>query len=523
MALGDVIGKPLVNPLEGLAGGVQAGFEIAQNQEKLRIANEELGIQKEKLQSEYLSKGINGLSALSKAKGPARKMMTQLIESYFTRGGITVNKDALTYIASDEENVAKTQQAVDLIKQEKDPAILTLKLQRIFGADAEELPDLFKVINIQAQASSELQKTIQVEATKAGFKAGEAQVKATQEADKQILELSKVPRSPKIAEFAAKLPREQQAGYLAAYDTGAGLRVNSLRDALSFKAGPSAPGLGTKRAKALSLLNQIDDAWVSGDRQTADSLLNEAEVLAGDIKAAQKPANQQITPGQQASLDMQFSRIVQDRTDKVTKGVSEGLGTFQTLKEVLNKPEGADLGEVYAIVGQIAKSVSAEGGVKTEGDIARVLGTSLNLDIKKLLRYIKGEDVKLPYGETKKLSSLVDTFEKTLKNQVKSRLDKTYKNLEIDPIVTGSPQRSQFVKQHKQNNYESFGLTFEQEANISKQQKAAADSGFRPTPSGSVSSKKGQPNKALVEQAKKQFPDNWKKRLELIGYDVGGL
>jgi hypothetical protein len=517
MALGDVIGKPLVNPLENLAGGVQAGFEIAQNQERLRIANEQLALQKERVASDYLQKGINALGAFSKAKGKSRSIMANLITSYLDRGGVKIDPNTAALLFSDEANTDLLATALEAEKQGGPLAQKAYLISKL-GVDAEELPTMLKQIEIDSQARAEIGKAVQLESVKAGFRAGEAQVKATQEADKQILELAKIPRSPKIAEFAAKLPREQQAGYLAAYDTGAGLRVNSLRDALSFKTGPSAPGLGPKRARALSLLNQIDDAWVSGDRQKADSLLNEAEVLAGDVRAAQKPANQQISAGQQASLDMQFSRIVQDRTDKVTKGVSEALGTFETLKGVLDKPGGADLGEVYAIVGQIAKSISAEGGVKTEGDIARALGSSLNLDIKKLLRYVKGEDVKLPYGEQAKLSNLVNIFENTLKNQVKSRLDKTYKNLEIDPIVTGSPQRAQFVSQHKKNNYDSFGLTFEQESKMSKQQKTTADTGFRPTPSG-----KPRPDEVLLEKAKKEFPNDWKRRLELRGFDVGGL
>lgn len=536
MALGDVIGRPLVNPLEGLGAGVQAGFEIAQGQERLRIANEELGLKKQQVESEYLAKGISAMSALAKAKGASRKVIGDVMLKYFANGNLRLNPETAKILSSDTEYAKKITDVLDDMDRQgiTDSQRRMAFLQGVVDADPDQIDTQIEVEKLKLKAQAESQAFMGKEVLKGAIEAGRTQAKQTFEAkqkqEEQILELAKVPRSPKIAEFAAKLPREQQAGYLAAYDTGAGLRVNALRDALSIKGKPTAPGFAGKRGKALSLLNQVDDAWTSGDRQKADSLLNEAEIIAGDIAAAQKPANQQITPGQQAGLDMQFSRLVNDRTDKVTKGVSEAFGTYDVLKQELNNPEGADLGRVYALAGQIAKSVSAEGGVKTEGDIARILGSTLGLDIKKLLRYMGGEDVKLPEGEKKKLSGLVGNFEKQLRAQVKLRLDKTYKNLEIDPIVTGDPRRSQFVQQHKKNSYGAFGI--EEETEKKKEE-------FAPTPSGKPSAPSGDKGKQAEQQkALKPLPSaavingirsklssgqSLKAYLQSKGYDTSSL
>lgn len=530
MALGDVIGRPLVNPLEGLAGGVQAGFEIAQNQEKLRIANEELGLKKQEIQAEYLAKGISALNALSKAKGASRKVIGDVMLRYLANGNLDINPETAKLLAIDTQYATQITGVLESMDKNgiTDPQRRVGFLQSVVGADPDQIETQIKLEEEKLKAQVSAQAYMGKEMLKGAIEAGRTQAKQTfeakQEEKKQIYELAKVPRSGKIAEFVSKLPSDQQGPYLAAYDTGAGLRVNSIRDSITTKGKPSAPGLAGKRGRALSLLNQVDDAWVSGDRTKADALLNEAEIIAGDITAAQRPQNQQISAGQQASLDMQFSRLVNDRTDKVTKGVTEAFGTYDVLKAELNNPEGADLGKVYALAGQLAKSISAEGGVKTEGDIARVLGTTLGLDIKKLLRYVGGQEVKLPEGERKKLSGLVNNFETQFRNQVKLRLDRTYKNLEIDPIVSGNSQRSQFIKQHKQNFYDSVGISSEKGKEKNSEQ-------FAPTPSGRLESTaqpktlKPLPSKAMLDQIRSRLNGNagLKKFLDSQGYDTSNL
>ena len=253
MALSDLISRPIAAPLEGFDKAVGVGFELAQQQDRLRIAQEELALRQDQVQSEYLSKGINALGGLSKAKGPARKMMASLIESYFTKGGLRINKDALTFISSDDTNIDLVAE-VSKAMQEKNPAVQKAVLQKVLGADAEELPELLKTIDVMAQAEAR--------ANMEGFKAGElrareaekVQAQSVQTAKENIAKAKNLPIS--VMRRAATLPVQQQADYITTYESGIGGAANNILDNIKNIRGANPK----KAAQIVTLTNQAPAA-----------------------------------------------------------------------------------------------------------------------------------------------------------------------------------------------------------------------------------------------------------------------
>jgi len=116
MAFSDLITKDVATPLAGFDKAVATGFELAQNQEKIGLAQQQNQLEQEKLQASYLDKANNLLPNLLKTSGKARKILTTSYMNLMAKGGLSVDQDTMDLISSDEELGADIE---SLVKQGK--------------------------------------------------------------------------------------------------------------------------------------------------------------------------------------------------------------------------------------------------------------------------------------------------------------------------------------------------------------------------------------------------------------------
>lgn len=140
MALSDLISKPVVAPLEGFDKSVQTGFELAQNQEKLRIAQENVNLQQQQISEGFMSKAIGMLPAYLKATGKSKKMIGNAFASLWQRSGNAMNPEVLELINADDEISGSLSQEYDRLKQlyGGDPIMISNALRDKFGADSTD-------------------------------------------------------------------------------------------------------------------------------------------------------------------------------------------------------------------------------------------------------------------------------------------------------------------------------------------------------------------------------------------------
>lgn len=296
MALGDVIGRPLVNPLEGLGAGVQAGFEIAQGQERLRIANEELALKKDQISSEYLQKGITALSGFSKAKGGSRKMMAELITNYFEKGGVRINPQTAQLLFSDDANVDILATALQA-REYADPLQQKAFLMQRLGVDAEELPTMLKQIEVETETSAKLQQAVTLEAAKQGFKTGQMQFEATRKAEETLDEMmTKYGASEPMLQLLQKYSADSniQKGIYKGYAASIGapsLFINSNLDKIK---NPTKSQRDALSAIQQTLIDAANDYADPAKRSSAIANVAKAKAQFGSILSsqAQQPARQ---------------------------------------------------------------------------------------------------------------------------------------------------------------------------------------------------------------------------------------
>lgn len=106
MALSDLISRPIAAPLEGFDKAVGVGFELAQKQDQLRIANEELKIKQQEIQDTFMTKGMNLMSVFPKLKTKKEKTFyLGLMRNYFEKSGFDKAKTESLFaqMEADEE------------------------------------------------------------------------------------------------------------------------------------------------------------------------------------------------------------------------------------------------------------------------------------------------------------------------------------------------------------------------------------------------------------------------------------
>lgn len=290
MALVDqLMGKPMeaVAPLTGAPEtyqkAVQTSYDIAQNQERLRIADEQLKLQQDQNKMEYLAKGINAFNALAKAKGPARRTIGDVTIKYFRAAGIEPDPETTKWIFSDE---ATTQTAYEVIKNAQKQGKTSLEMMALiqegFSQDPEMAKPYFDAIVSGQKATQEMTKAINVEAIRAKI----AEKKSDQE------RLSKVKTLP--ITLQRKLqgePLKYQADVAETYQQGFGTYYDEL--ILNIKDLKKTDPI--KAAKAINMANSAALKYAD-DPEIATQMLNDAQGLITEIQAKQEPKSKSLKP-----------------------------------------------------------------------------------------------------------------------------------------------------------------------------------------------------------------------------------
>lgn len=382
MALSDLISRPIAAPLEGFDKAVGVGFELAQKQEQLKIANEELKLRQEQVQSEYLSKGMNALGALSKAKGPAKKMMMDLVTSYFTRGGIRVDPGAMTYIGSDEENIARVNKVAEALKEES-PVLRKLKIQQIFESDPEQLPDLFKSIDIEEEAKIAVSKALSVEAAKKTFEASlegqkagiEKEAKAEEQFAKDMAEYGV--DSEEALQVLNPKTAPQRVALLNAFKGSVGNRKKFAEENIK-----NLKDLSPEQQKRLSViqddLNQAAvDYWDPNKRAQAISKSVKADKEFKMIMSQQKSSaataeklmGMRISEARAKDAGTESRNIQKD----VSKYFDEKATAINKSLSIISKPN-ATWNDIKSEIGSFAR-LGGTVGAQSDRDVRNALGT----------------------------------------------------------------------------------------------------------------------------------------------------
>lgn len=285
MALVDqLMGKPMeaVAPLTGAPEtyqkAVQTSYDIAQNQEKLRIADEQLKLQQEQNKMEYLSKGLTAFNALAKAKGPVRKTIGDVVVQYFTAAGMPPKPETTKWIFSDEETL---KSAYEIIKnaeaQGKSPLQQIALIQDGFSADPEQAKPYFESVIANQRLEGQLRNQLAVESTKEMFKSGVEVQKMQMEWEKEnrqavqkVLENADIPPA-----FILKHQRNPMfPQLLQGYANQIGTEARQLRTRVSGLEGVSPKGVSAIE----ETLKAAEQAYLAGEVERAAELKNRALV-----------------------------------------------------------------------------------------------------------------------------------------------------------------------------------------------------------------------------------------------------
>jgi hypothetical protein len=359
MALVDqLMGKPMeaVAPLTGAPEtyqkAVQTSYDIAQNQEKLRLANEELNLKQKEVEMEFMSKGIASLSALSKAKGKTRSFMASLVGSYFEKAGLSYNKSTLDSIVGDQEAV---QTVEDIIKQSKKEGLndmqITARLSDAFADDPERAKPTLELIKAKSQAASQFQMKASLAQYEAGAKAIQAKIdqeaKDKTEAGKYIegfVQRNSI--SPDVDLFPRLQGKDSvgQANALKTYELQYGSAFKRIRDGMKEYKNVSE---STRRAID-EAMHQANIAWGALDNKGAAANMRVAESLHNVAISGDRSAGKDVNvPKELSDLRKESSKVFEDdikmleAAEKIRKfarqkgTVTAGMlmGNFQILRE----------------------------------------------------------------------------------------------------------------------------------------------------------------------------------------------
>lgn len=488
MALSDLITRPIATPLEGFDKAVESGFKIAQQQQELSMAQERLKLQQDQIKQEYLTKGISTLSTLSKVKNQKqRKILSDMLMQYMSKGGIPFRQDTVNALLSDEETSMGWSDALKAGEKEypTDPVLAWARAAELANMDPELAIDQTQKLR-QAQLAAGSKETLE------SFK---AQAEKSKLYRTQLGELSKKRRPAPITARAAQLPLEQQVGYLQAYDISVGNRVEQLR-AESLKGIPE----GQKKPEKLrNFFKNLRDAEMlySTDPQKSEDALNKAEETFGELKAAYKPTAAKVEKPKEALdllasaqkiLDKALTQEQRTRADQLNQIISTandpqmrknpfaGQGALSALGRV-NDPKSSIREEEY-------KRIARESGTALEGVRAS------------FERAISGNA--LTENQWKDLNRVANFYQQ----RIKKDLDKKIAAVKPRLLKSGITEE-EIYSAVQPFEPATYGVTVE------KQELKA--------------SQKGKPNSALINKAKEKFPNDWKQRLQKIGYDTGGL
>lgn len=136
-------------------------------------------------------------------------------------------------------------------------------------------------------------------------------------------------------------------------------------------------------------------------------------------------------PGGGAQGDV-FQREYRKAVGPVLNSLNEHKQVFQNIEAALGSGSYA---QVTMYLAQLAKGVSGEKGVLTEGDISRVLPKNIGIDAAKLWTYINtaGPDTPIPPGYTRALRLIVERARENTGKMFQGKINDTDNIFRPDP------------------------------------------------------------------------------------------
>ena len=374
MALVDqLMGKPMeaVAPLTGAPEtyqkAVQTSYDIAQNQEKLRIANEELNLKQKEVEMEFMSKGITSLSALAKAKGKTRAFMADLVASYFERAGLKYNKSTLSAIVGDEESV---QTVEDIIKQSKKEGLndmqITARLSDAFADDPERAKPTLELIRARSQAASQFQIKASLAQYEAGVRAAQARVeqeaKDKTEAEKYIEGFVQRNSISPDVDFTKRLQGKNsvgQANSLKTYELRYGTAFKRIRDEMKeYKNVPEST-----RKSIDNAMYQANMAWGDGDDKNA----------AANMRVAESLHNVAISGDRSAGKDINIPKELSDLRKEANKAFEDDAKVLDAAEKILKFARQRGPVAAGMIMGNFQILREGKSSVLREGELDRMV------------------------------------------------------------------------------------------------------------------------------------------------------
>lgn len=441
MALGDVIGRPLVNPLEGLGAGVQAGFEIAQGQEKLRLANEELALNKQKLNNDFLEKGMNAIANISKSKGSGKSFYTKLAIKYMQMGGLEIdesqleNPDTPDNLSQFLTYVHKAYPGTTSEDFDQKRALL----QQYFKNDPEAQKPYIDGLEAQQKAIL-AQQTFGAQSAEIAKREAVKKVVSTNYPGwmKQQMMANPTEALPLVSQFDPVLQGLEQ--------TKENLKRSDLVSPQKRRDLTRRMNEGLAAIQSPDTFNQ-GVMMLQGVNEEASGLVSEAaQAKQAEITKRSQLAQQGIERRFQMNIEEQRGREVDKKVDSLTTGVNKiYTETATVLRNLESKvgtpsdPKEPSVNDIKTAVASFARTIQAERGALSNADVSRVLATSLNFDIKKIQAYIFG-DAKAPAGLVAQLRNSLATFKENL---VKAQIKKVTDEMKMEKR---NPRTGKFFK-----------------------------------------------------------------------------
>jgi hypothetical protein len=384
MALSDLISRPLTAPLEGFDKAVGVGFELAQKQDQLRIANEELELKREEVKSNFLSKGINALSALAKAKGPAKKAISDAAYSYFVKGGLTL--DPKQWAVASSEEMLPLYPIIDQEAQSlypNNPKLQSAYIAQKMNVDPEKYYETATEYRLkEVQLSEETQKALAVEAAKRTYestlkgeeRAAEKQTKAEEQFSKNIETYG---ASEELLQFLnEKTPAQRAAlynGYLSTVGKPkkfvednlenikdptpeqqkrlAAIQDDLMQASIEYADPQKRPQAISKAAKANKEFNML----LASQKSSAST----AEKLFG-ARIAESRAKDALTESRNIQKDV--SKYFDEKSTAISKSLA-----------IISKPD-ATWNDIKSEIGSFAR-LGGTVGAQSDRDVRNALGT----------------------------------------------------------------------------------------------------------------------------------------------------
>lgn len=517
--------KPIEDPISslvgGLAGGLETGVKLAESSFNLQQRKKEAELKEAEIKSTYLSKGINALSQIPKVKNKKqRDLLTNVTLNYLQQGGMTnINEDNVRALLDDPETAKTIADALRIAGETDEKIISIAKVWDAANADPEEaLPKIAELKGQIREAEARGTEQSILEMVRQGGRTDIEEQKAANarkiEAQKQINALANSKQLPmslvrRVAIGPDGKPRtaEDQLGLLSAYQLGYYNQINSMRG---------------------SIAKGVPGAKPADRKQFADSL----KIVESNIGIDDKKAAEAMSSAEEAFMRMKAE-------------VKPGRAAAPKSKD-LPKELGALRKEAYSALKPDLDAIRAADAIVTLADQPGAITAGMILGKAQVLR--EGKISVLREGEYDRalkeqgISDRLEVFFKRISGKKGESLGPEaraeYKRLAIEfkeAIMRAVSERSQNILESAR----AQGATDDQ---IKKQvfpslmhpylfgQPTQLDQVRKPSPSektqkaaGATSAKKGKPASSLVESAKKQFPNDWKNRLNKIGYDTGGL